>query len=49
MGSSIPRHGARVRTRSKDKTKKNKKKKPRANCKSAQKKIYRKKIFMMHE
>ena len=44
MGSSLPRHGARVRTRHKDKTKKNKKKKkkPRANCKLAQKK-YRKK------
>ena len=50
MGSSLPRHGARVRTRYKDKTKKNKKKKkkPRANCKLAQKK-YRKKIYMMHK
>ena len=27
MGSSLPRHGARVRTRHKDKNKKNKKKK----------------------
>ena len=27
MGSSLPRHGARVRTRHKDKTKNNKKKK----------------------
>ena len=41
MGSSLPRHGARVRTRHKDKAKKNKKKKPRADCKLAQK--YRKK------
>ena len=38
MGSSLPRHGARVRTRHKDKNKKNKKKKPRADYKLAQKK-----------
>ena len=49
MGSSLPRHGARVRTRHKDKNKKNKKKKPRADYKLAQKKKkYRKKIYMMH-
>ena len=48
MGSSLPRHGARVRTRHKDKTKKIKKKKLRADYKLAQKK-YRKKIYMMHE
>ena len=47
MGSSLPRHGARVRTRHKDKTKKIKKKKLRADYKLAQKK-YRKKIYMMH-
>ena len=43
MGSSLPRHGARVRTRHKDKTKKNKKKKEkrkikRVDCKLAPKK-----------
>ena len=48
MGSSLPRHGARVRTRHKDKNKKNKRKKPKADCKLVQKK-YRKKIYMMHE
>ena len=48
MGSSLPWHGARVRTRHKDKTKKNKKKKPRVDYKLAQK-IYRKKIYMMHK
>ena len=42
MGSSLPRHGARVRTRHKDKTKKNKKKKPRVDCKLAQKNIEKK-------
>ena len=41
MGSSLPRHGARVRTRHKDKTKKNKKrKKPRADYKLGQIYIY---------
>ena len=50
MGSSLPRHGARVRTRHKDKTKKNKKKKPRVDCKLAQKKKKREGgIYMMHE
>ena len=43
MGSSLPRHGARVRTRHKDKNKKNKKKKkkkkPRVDCMLAQEKI----------
>ena len=48
MGSSLPRHDDRVRTRHKDKNKKNKKKKPRADYKLAQKNIYRKKIYMMH-
>ena len=38
MGSSLPRHDDRVRTRHKDKNKKNKKKKPRADYKLAQKK-----------
>ena len=42
MGSSLPWHGARVRTRHKDKTKKNKKKKPRVDCKLAQKNIEKK-------
>ena len=47
MGFSLPRHGARVRTRHKDKTKKKKKKKKklRADYKLAPKK----KIYMMHE
>ena len=49
MGSSLPRHGARVRTRHKDKIKKNKKKKPRVDCKLAQKKYRKKTIYMMHE
>ena len=48
MGSSLPRHGARVRTRHKDKTKKNKKKKNQGQIVSHHKKI-RKKIYMMHE
>ena len=39
MGSSLPRHDDRVRTRHKAKNKKNKKKNPRADCKLAQKKI----------
>ena len=41
MGSSLPRHGARVRTRHKDKNKKNKKKKKksRTDYKLAQKNI----------
>ena len=38
MGSSLPRHDDRVRTRHKAKNKKNKKKKPRADYKLAQKK-----------
>ena len=44
MGSSFPRHSARIRT----KTQSKKKTKPRADCKLAQKK-YRTKICMMHE
>ena len=42
MGSNLPKHGARVRTRHKDKNKKNikKKKKTRADCKLAPKYIY---------
>ena len=43
--SSLPRHGARIRT--KTQSKKNKQK-PRADCKLAQKK-YRTKIYIMHE
>ena len=39
MGFSLPRHGARVRTKTQEKEQKKKKKKtPRANCKLAQKK-----------
>ena len=45
MGSSLPRHGARVRTRHKDKTKKNKKKKPRVDYKLAQKKYKKKNLY----
>ena len=41
MGSSLPRHGARVRTRHKDKTKKNKKKKTKGKLQVSTKKIYR--------
>ena len=50
MGSSLPRHGARVRTRHKDKNKKNKKKKKKTKGKlqvSTRKNI--EKIYMMHE
>ena len=45
MGSSLPRHGARVRIRHKDKNNKNKKrkKKPRAGFKLTQKNIEKKK------
>ena len=46
MGSSFPRHIARIRTKTQSKKKKNKK--PRADCKLAQKK-YRTKFYMMHE
>ena len=42
MGSSLPRHGARVRTRHKDKNKKNKKKKTKGRLQVSTKK-YRKK------
>ena len=51
MDSSLPRHGARVRTRHKDKTKKNKKKKKKKIKGRLQvsTKKYRKKIYMMHE
>ena len=38
MGSSLPRHGARVRARHKDKTKKNKKKKNQGQTVSQHKK-----------
>ena len=44
MGSSLPRHGARIRI----KTQSKKKEKPRADSKLAQKK-YRTKIYVMHE
>ena len=47
MGSSFPRHGARIRTKTQSKGTKQKKT-PRADCKLAQKK-YRTKIYMMHE
>ena len=42
MGSSLPRHGARKRT--KTQSKKKKKQKPRADCKLAQKNIEKKSI-----
>ena len=38
MGSSLPRHGARVKTRHKDKTKKNKKKKTKGRLQVSTKK-----------
>ena len=47
ISSSLPRHGARERTKTQKQNKK-KKEKPRANCKLAQKKN-RTKIYMMHE
>ena len=43
MGSSLPRHGARVRTRHKDKTKKEKKKKKTKGRLQVSTKKYRKK------
>ena len=48
MGSSLPRHGAKERTKTQSRTKKNKKEKRRVDCKLAQNK-YRTKIYMMHE
>ena len=54
MGSSFPRHGARIRTKTQSKGTKTQKikikkiTKQRANCKFAQKK-YGTKIYMMHE
>ena len=46
MGSSLPRHGARVRTRHKDqKKKRTKRKRPRAGCKLAPKKYRKKKLY----
>ena len=47
MGSSFPRHGARVRTKTQEKEQK-KKKKPRTDYKLAQKNIEIT-IYMMHE
>ena len=50
MGSSLPRHGARVRTRHKDKTEKNKKKKKhKGRLQVSTKKNIEKKHYMMHE
>ena len=51
MGSSLPRHGARVRTRHKDKNKKNKKKKKtKGKLHVSIKNIYIEiTIYMMHE
>ena len=48
MDSSLPRHGARVRTKTQEKEQKKKKKTPRANCKLAQTNIEIT-IYMMHE
>ena len=48
IGSSFPRHDARIRTKTQSKGTKTQKTKPRADCKLAQKK-YRTKIYMMHE
>ena len=47
MGSSLPRHDARIRTKTQSKKKK-KNKKPMEDCRLAQKN-YRTKIYMMHE
>ena len=44
MGSSLPRHGARIRTKTQSRIKE----KPRVDYKLAQKKIEQK-IYMMHE
>ena len=38
MGSSLPRHSVRVRTKTQEKEQKQQKKTPRADCKLAQKK-----------
>ena len=48
MGFSLPRHDAKVRTKTQSRTKKEQKEKPRADYKLTQKK-YRTKIYMMHE
>ena len=48
MGSSLPRHGARVRTKTQKKEQKQPKKKkktPRADCKLAQKKYRNKNLY----
>ena len=44
MGSSLPKHGARIRTKTQSRTKE---KKTGANCKLAKK--IEQKIYMMHE
>ena len=56
MGSSLHRHGARVRTKTQNRTKKKKKKPKNKKTKKTKdrlqvrtKKIYKKKIYMMHE
>ena len=49
MGSSLPRHGARIRTKTQEKEQKKKKKKPRADCQLAHKKNTEITIYMMHE
>ena len=48
MSSSLPKHGARVRTKTQEKEKNKKIKKPRTDYKLAQKNIEIK-IYMMHE
>ena len=48
ISSSLPRHGARIRTKTQSTKKTKKKQKPRADCKLAQKK-YRTKNYMMLE
>ena len=49
MGSSLPRHGARVRTRHKDQKKKEQKEKDQGQVASQHQKNIEKKIYMMHE
>ena len=49
MGSSLPRHGVRVRTKTQEKEQKQQQKIPRADYKLAQKKKIEITIYMMHE
>ena len=48
ISSSLPRHGATIRTETQKQKQQEQKEKPKADCKLAQKKN-RTKIYMMHE